>query len=542
MRNPNWYDLNEQHSWPIADQATMIDDNRKRMPNNLIADINIWYPETLGELLYVSSVSVSTKIATVVILDNDGNAVAAATVPTPVQPYKHYQLDSMVDGVGGWIVFGSGVNDNKLHYYAFSDPAQSVLIPQVCRRYVVPPVTSIGKANNLTSLTGIVRLTGGDDIEVVKESREINSVTVDAAVIRLKKKPEFVDSVNLLEKYAGDCGKRPESYNCAEGTPIEYVNSVPPDCCGNITVEFRGCADVKFMQNEESSVAIGCYLGMAEACVTADKLPDPDGNLPNEYVDLCVSESIISSSSSVVPPPDYVAFSVNGGNGFVRFAREEDIDHSLPFIQDFSNKQAQDFVTLQGKFDLVADSEHPSFGGYSLQSRSGGRCLCLWQDSRHKDNWSSFYKTAIMHFSLRKGPLGVLHNAGLVFNYNPITKIGWGIELDHEGTFTGYKGLRLARYSPQSNITYASVQIPNTGLAKQYSISLSVYPAQGGGAWVTAELDNSESETSGLQLKKSLGPFLISDYGLGNGLFGFTGYRSITQFNRLIVDNAKELS
>jgi hypothetical protein len=406
---------------------------------------------------------------------------------------------------------------------------------------VAPPVESVGKAGNMTSLTGVVRLAGGDDIEVVKEQREINETAVDVAVIRLKKKPEFVDDTSLYEKYAGVCGQRPESYNCVDATPIEYINSVPPDCCGNITIEFRGCADVKFMQNEESSVAIGCAISLNEACVTADKLPDPDGNLPNQYADLCVSESIISSSS-YVPPPEYVAYGFEG-NGYVRFAKMQDLDVTLPFIQDFSNRQAQGFDTLNGRFDIVADSEHSSFGGYSLQSRSGGRCLALWKDDRHKtQQWSTFYKQATLHFSLRRGQLGILHNAGLVFNYDPETKVGWAIELDHEGTFTGYKGLRLARLSPQANITYATVPVSNTGLNKQYSLTLDIYPADGGGAWIKAEINNNEAETTGLQLRKSLGPFLINDYGAGNGLFGVTSYRAVTQFNRLIVDNAKELS
>lgn len=540
MRNLNWYDLNEERSWPIADQATMIDDTGKRMPNNLVADLNLWFPETNGQSAFVSSITVSANIATVTILSNTGIALAAVSVATPISPYKHYKLEALANGVGGWIVFGSAVNEPELKYFKFSNSTQSVLIPQVCRRYTAAPVTDVARLGNVSTLSGLIKLKGGDDIEIVKEQREINNVVVDVAVVRLKKKPEFVDDVNIYEKYAGDCGKRPESNNCSTVPPIEYINSVSPDCCGNITIEFRGCADVKFMQNESSSVAIGCSIGLTEACVTADKLPDENGKLPNEYTDLCVTESIISSESSLVDNPDlYVVFSVD--NGYVQFADTYSLDPRLPFIQDFSNRQSQGFETLAGRFDIVSDSEHSSFGGYSLQSRSGGRCLSLWVDEQQSLDWTTYYKTALLHFSLRRGPLGILHNAGLVFNFDKQTNTGWGIELDHEGTFTGFKGLRLVKYSPAANITYASVPVRNSGLNTQYSIALSILPAAGGGAWIKADLCNNEPENSGQRLFQSLGPFLVADYGAGNGHFGVTSYRAITQFNRLIVDNAEEL-
>jgi hypothetical protein len=535
IRNPEWYDLNEQIAWPLTDAATQLSDKGQRLPTNILADLNIWFPNTIGSKLYVSSVTVSKKIATVTfVADNMGvrTAAAAVTVTTPMAAYRHYPVTALYPGVAGWVVFGSAINDGVSYSYRFSTSAQSELLPQIARAYKSIPVTSAGKYGLAEKLTGIIRLEGGDDIEIVKEEREIADVLRTVAVIRLKNKPQSDQSLSVFEKYAGTCGNRPESNNCIT-RPIEFINSVAPDCCGNINIAFRGCTDLRFIQNESCSVAIGCNIGLSEACITPDRLPTHDGILPNVYNDLCVEESIMSSAdliSSGSPSsvaPTFVA----------RTMTAEDTDNRLPYTEDFSDQTAQDFKALTGKFAIVADTELPLYGGYSLQSVPVGRAMALWQYGIPETSWYTGFKKATLHFSMRKGPSGVLHNAGLVFNSARNGQIFWAVEIDHEGTFTGQKCLRLARYSGGVSTTFAVVALPVTELNRQYKLELTLIPDDSAAMWLTATLTNNADIGSPTYVDETLGPFMLADYGSGNTLFGVTAYQSVTQFNRLVVDN-----
>jgi hypothetical protein len=432
-------------------------------------------------------------------------------------------------------VFGAALEEDKLYSYRFSTSAQGLLMPHVARKYRAAPITGVSKYGSLTALTGIVRLAGGDDIEIVGEEREIDSVIRQTAVIRLKSKPEAIEEGSIYEKYVGPCGVRPESNNCGDPAPIEFVNSVAPDCCGNVTLEFRGCADVRFIQNETCSVAIGCNFGLSEACVTPDKLPDETGRLPNEYDDLCVSESIFSSSDP------FVAFAT-ASTAYSRSPAPAEIDSRLPFVEDFSNQKINDFQIKTGKFDIIADNELPMFGGFSLQSQPKAQSVVLWRKGIPQTNWTTDFKHISAHLSLRRGPVGILHAGGVVFNYHDDTKSYWCVELDHEGTFTGYKGIRLAHYRDSVATTYIATPVPNLALNTQYNIEISIYPDFSNSVWIDARVSNTAPVGSPKHVDHTLGPFLVNNYGDPRGLIGFCAHRSIVQFNRIIVDNIEASS
>jgi len=292
LRNPEWYDLNEANNWPLADTATAIDDSGVRLPGNLIADINIWFPRAAGDFAFISAVSVGPAIATAIVLSTDTGypPLASVSVAAPISPYRHYPLEPLYPGVGGWIVFGRGLESPTLHSHRFSTPAQSALLPQVARAYNPLPIQSIGKAGVRAALTGIVKLVGGSDIEIVKAYKEIDDIVHRVLLIQLKSEsPE--EQENVLTKYMGPCGNRPESGNCGEPAPIEFINSVGPDCCGTITMEFQGAAQVLVPDNDEHGVVIDVDFGMSEACALLDHLPDSLGYLPNHGDDSCLSLS-----------------------------------------------------------------------------------------------------------------------------------------------------------------------------------------------------------------------------------------------------------
>lgn len=295
LQNPDWYDLNESRSWPIADQATGRDDDGDILPHDVIADLQLRFPTTYGDYAHIGSVTVSESLASVTFVSDTGEPLAAVSIVNP-QVGIHYAVSPFQSGVGGWVVFGTGVNDAAdIRTWRFSTSSQTVIAPQCARRYRVDTLSGIGRLGAVGRLTGLVRLAGGNDLEIVKETREILGVVRDVGVIRLKSNYSVSESENVLAKYRGPCGGRAESGSC--DTPIEFVNGVGPDCCGVLYVELKGCSEIRQIDGE-CGVVVECGFGLSEACITADKLPTADGTLPNEYTDGCDEESL---SISVLP-------------------------------------------------------------------------------------------------------------------------------------------------------------------------------------------------------------------------------------------------
>jgi len=291
MQNLEWYNRNDQRSWPIDETATLLADDGTRLPHNILSDIMLRFPETLGATAFISSVAVSPHIVSVTLqATGDFSPLGTVAVPRPVDIGRHYAIEPADDGVAGWIVFGTGVDEYGTLSMRFSTPAQTAIKAGAARAYRALPVRSIGKLTAGAGLEGVVRLFGGDDIKVYKDSATVDGVLRD--VIRIGLADKLGDGHAVLSKYVGSCGQRPESRNCPDAQPIEFINNVAPDCCGNITIEFRGCGDIATPNAGDCGVVVNCDFGLSVACISGDRLPDEDGRLPNEYDDQCSSISI----------------------------------------------------------------------------------------------------------------------------------------------------------------------------------------------------------------------------------------------------------
>jgi len=239
---------------------------------------------------FISAVTLSPSLVTVLISSTDtGALLASVSVPRPAQLQRQYALNPAVIGVGGWIVFGSYAANTELQSWRFSEPEQALLMAHTAVAYTRLPVQSIGVHGVATRLRGRVRLQGGADMETVKRTFTISGTERDVAVLRLK---DTTGDTNrqILEEYVGECGRRPESRNCPNGTPIELVNTVSPDCCGRIYVELRGGLDV-FPISNTNGVILDLPIELDDACVSPTRLPDSRGRLPNEYQDQCANSS-----------------------------------------------------------------------------------------------------------------------------------------------------------------------------------------------------------------------------------------------------------
>lgn len=331
VRNQGWNSLNESRDHPFDAAAMLQDDEGALTPLNIISGLKAMIPESAGALCYVGGLSVTPTVVTVLIMAADslndaGRLVLSISQRLPIVRHQQYALASQYPGAAGWITFGGGVV--QPYRGRFATPSQSLLSPLAVRRYVAPPIASVGKYG-VAGLTGLVSLRSGNDIEIVKECREVPDHAVagshpqycdggpglqarDVIVFRLRDTSDEQDR-NVYDLYRGACGNRPESGNCGEPEPIELINAVSPDCCGYVTIEFRGCADVseiveavttnsegaEVSREAATGVVIDCGLSLDDACISADKLPDDSGRLPNDYDDLCDSLSVFSISDFI---------------------------------------------------------------------------------------------------------------------------------------------------------------------------------------------------------------------------------------------------
>jgi len=384
----------------------------------------IRFPSMLGDRLFLGALTVSPGAVTATILSASAGytPIASVSIPRPVDVYRHYALETLYPGVAGWIVFGGGIDNTTLRTYRFSSPLQSLLQLQSARHYTYQPLSSLGKVHVDAGLTGLIRLSAGSDLEIVKEEREIEGVIRDAIVMRLVTDAEQGDR-NIFEDYAGPCGKRPESRNCGAPEPLEFINNVAPDCCGTITLEFRGCVALS-KDIDTCSIVLDCGFGLGAACPTADRLPDETGKLPNEYDDLCAGSIEVSLT---LPDDD----SEIPGSIWI-MSTDGDTMTTLPVTVNFDDSTTGDMDTVKGAVAVSSDT----YGGDStFFSDGGGTNLLLFNDDSPtgEAGWTTLYKEISTVFVIRGGELGSLHNAGIVLNYqalvgDPLTFSYWLVE------------------------------------------------------------------------------------------------------------------
>jgi hypothetical protein len=111
IRNNHWYNLNEQHDYPLDATASCVSNAGLRLPTPLIADLKLRWNSELGKYAFISSVSCTEHIITVMIeavdtLDNVANnsvLIAGISVPkAELTPYRTYRLDTFKPGVAAF--------------------------------------------------------------------------------------------------------------------------------------------------------------------------------------------------------------------------------------------------------------------------------------------------------------------------------------------------------------------------------------------------------------------------------------------------------
>lgn len=542
VRNAHWYNLNETRSYPLADEATEISDAGERMPSDIVTDLNLRFPDSLGRYAFFGSVAVTSNLVSVTLQAADDPDAIGTLTPLAVFSIaksdliqgRQYSLQAQMPGVGGWIVLGSGVDE--LYSGRFSVPRQALLAPRAARTYPVPPVTSLGKLHRTPAMTGIVTLRAVDPLQIVAEEREIDGVLRDAIVIRLVQPesplPELSElDTNVFELFSGPCNARPESETCGNPEPIEAINIVPPDCDGNITIVFRGCAAISEVV-QECGIVLDCDLNLSEVCLP-DRLPDADGTLPNEYEDQCspTSDSLVEISESIDPDPETSEESETS---------ESPQTGHLPYNECFDDGMANYWDVKSGSFVFNEDEDSPAEPAdcdpgpgtsYSTEGSASSRNVSVWEGF----DTTALNRRAIGDVKLLLGPAGAKHNAGIVFNYRPHPTIPsrsvyYLAEIDLDDM-----EFRVRRFNGTSFVPIASASVLGLAIDEWFNIDVQIDEVDADDVSITAVLTGVDTPA----VSASLGPFLDGNYlPADGGDFGVHANRAESLFSYVRVEEA----
>jgi hypothetical protein len=518
IRNPSWYVLNENRDYPLDDTATCQPGQGDRLPHNIIADLRLRWPAYLGRYAFVSAVTVTPGLVSVVLqatstLDNvtgDHMPLAVVSVPLPVDLRRQYPLQAQMPGVYGYIVFGNGVQDP----YAgrFASPAQGLLAPRAARPYAALPVSSTAKLYAESGLTGLVLLQGEAPVEVVAEYREIQGATRRAAVIRLADDYTNDDSRvadSVFSQFAGPCAGRPESQTCGDPQPIEYINAVGPDCNGVIEIIFNGCAVVGG-NADNASIVVDCGFGLTESCLPP-YLPDHEGRLPEDYPPLVLPP---------LPTPQPQPSSVSIHDHIIVLGE-------LPYLTCFAGDNSH-FTVVEGQFLVTGgtDAFAPCGSGqvFSTNSVSGNLTsnVVVWEGF----DVATLFRRVTTDVMLLDGPPGYHRNAGLVINrressVDPTSYVYYAAFLDYDAqTFS------IVRNNGTSFQTAVSVNVPGLALKKWYRISATVAPYQARSIAITVHLRGLDDPS----VDVTLSPLLVTNYMPDSGYYGFVADRALSHF------------
>lgn len=202
-----WYDDNERISYPLLGE----DDGA--IPADVLVDILLHAPSSLGSQVEVSSIAV-TGLVVSVVLSIAGTPVAYATVEnSPDLVQVSVPLVAITPGASGFVVFGSGIQKHRLNITGSYPVMDSCVI--LFEDPAADPTLRVGGH----AFTGQVQLKAGPEISITAEPVVIQGQGSQlAAVIRLAPAAQG-EPVGAAYKSAEANLRTP---------PIRTINGIPP--------------------------------------------------------------------------------------------------------------------------------------------------------------------------------------------------------------------------------------------------------------------------------------------------------------------------
>lgn len=229
-------------SYPIDGRATYEPYSKEDASaiHSLLLDLQLTVPKEVANTAFVASIKVSSALVSLVIMGSKETPFYENTLPEPTYSSPEYDtfnavilataivsrsqaltqtpvtLVGEIDGVGGWVVFGPGVEN--VGNWSFSGPASSAISSKAITLYEYGGVKTVGKFGFEKTLNGAINFVGQNGIEVVNEESNVISIRFSGPSVEVQ---------NDLSQYAGECGIRPETNTCSS-TPIKTINRIKP--------------------------------------------------------------------------------------------------------------------------------------------------------------------------------------------------------------------------------------------------------------------------------------------------------------------------
>ena len=303
----DWTTKNNRRKYPLDDLATAAAVDDGLLPESFITDLHIYIPRYVYETgdsltyAYISSATCSENAISLTLLgatkplrahDGGGTAteltgadfvpLAVLNLPTSTMvPYRNYAISPLLEGVHGWISFGSAHGDG-LRFALRFEPTSALLAPQAVQPYDYAPVTSVTGGAGFTLLHGDIALEGTGPLSIDLESRYLGGEASPRQVVVINMDPDS----DTLSAYTGPCGGRPESNTC-NNVPIISLGGVTPDCEGNVTLDISGVQ--AYLNAEGGGLCLDTNVNVYDAC--ARTLPDALGNIPGSTPSLVPLEA-----------------------------------------------------------------------------------------------------------------------------------------------------------------------------------------------------------------------------------------------------------
>ena len=340
LLNQQWYNMQSVRAYPLDDIATCIDDNGLELADDIIVDCNIRFPgaQTLRAML--TAVTVTPTLVTALVSDASGNLLASVNILQPVASGQIVAVTPIANGVGGWLVFGPGVETTQT--YRFSSSSQSLLLARCACAYAMPNVLSISKADQTALLTGVVNLKAGTDIEIDAETVLVDEKLHTVLAIGLTAS----NLQNTLKQYNSVCEPRPERGNCGK-LGVQSINSVTPDCAGNINIIFEGLVVGPYgspaipSSRAAGGVTLDYAKGLAALCNAAATQISPT------HTDYCGSSLYLPDMTVAVSSVHVMAVPPEAGC------------QSLPFCTLFNDGDFTNFLIKTGNFGTASPPTAP---------------------------------------------------------------------------------------------------------------------------------------------------------------------------------------
>jgi len=232
--NLQWLDENEQRSYPLDERATRKTVNGLELPNDILADMILYFPDNIGCEAFVSSVHISDQLVTVTLcvscdnpfrhqgpnvsIDHPLGIIPIGVIQATKAKAARSQVVSiqpLVSGVGGWAVFGKGVRQSGI--WSFDNSSGSLIAPRACRTYPYQGIRSIGIKNTDTKLDGDVRIEGQGGVSTSIESRLVD--TLSPCHLRVNMFTPFRMGVSLVSDFP--VGSIDIKYTSSMGASVE---------------------------------------------------------------------------------------------------------------------------------------------------------------------------------------------------------------------------------------------------------------------------------------------------------------------------------